>query len=703
MAADGSIIIDTRLNTAGFGKGAANLKAQFNLLGSSVKKLGRLIAAAFSVSAIVAFSKEAIELGSNLQEVQNVVDVTFTTMNEQVDAFAKSATKTAGLSETMAKRYAGTFGAMAKSFRFTEEEAYSMSTALTQLVGDVASFYNITQDEAYTKLSAVFTGETEALKNLGVAMTQTALDDFALRKGLGKTASAMTEQEKVALRYQFVMEQLAGASGDFLRTSDSWANQTRLLSLQFDQLKATVGQGLINALTPAIKAVNTLLERFQKFADSFLDFTIAAFGNTGSASAGISATAESAGELAENIEAAGKAAKKYLTPFDEIVKLGSEAESGSSVGSIAGAALGGTTTIGVDAQDNVSPVIERISEKMQELLAPLQSIDFSPLMGALANLGVEFGELGEKISGALEWSWFNILTPLATWAIEDLAPASVDTLSAALDTLSDSLDVAANGIEELYAGAQPIFAWLGETAVIAIAKIKERFESWGDWLEKESPQITGICKNLGSIISNVWIIAEPALTSLRSYWGMVFDRITSTAQKKASAIVSNLKIITDFLSSEMMKGVYNNIAGYINAILEIVTNGINSIIDAANTLSFEVPEWVPAIGGQTFGFELERISAPQIPYLAKGAVIPPNAPFMAVLGDQKHGNNIEAPEDLIRRIVREESANASSEEVPALLRQLIDVVCGIEVGDSTIGQAANRFNAKMAVITGGNA
>lgn len=117
---------------------------------------------------------------------------------------------------------------MANAFGFSEKESYKMSTALTGLAGDVASFYNISQDEAFTKLKSVFSGETETLKDLGIVMTQTALDQYALANGFGKTTSAMTEQEKVALRYAFVQQQLQNATGDFSRTSDQWANQIRI-------------------------------------------------------------------------------------------------------------------------------------------------------------------------------------------------------------------------------------------------------------------------------------------------------------------------------------------------------------------------------------------------------------------------------------------------------------------------------------------
>ncbi len=209
------------------------------------KKAGIVLAGAFAVKQIVDFGKECIELGSDLSEVQNVVDVTFPKMKAQVNDFAKSAAGNFGLSETMAKKFTGAYGAMSKSFGFTEKEAYNMSTALTGLAGDVASFYNLSQDEAYTKLKSVFTGETETLKDLGVVMTQNALDAYAMANGYGKVTAKMSEQEKVALRYKFVQDQLSASAGDFLRTSDSWANQTRLLSLQFESLKASIGQGLI--------------------------------------------------------------------------------------------------------------------------------------------------------------------------------------------------------------------------------------------------------------------------------------------------------------------------------------------------------------------------------------------------------------------------------------------------------------------------
>ena len=405
MAADGSVIIDTRMDTSGVQNGVSAIKQSFNGLGSAVKKIGLLIGGAFAVGKLVQFGKECVELGSDLAEVQNVVDVTFTTMSDKVNEFAKNAMTSAGLSETMAKRYVGTFGAMSKSFGFSESQAYDMSTALTQLTGDVASFYNISQDLAYIKLKSVFTGETETLKDLGVVMTQSALDQFALANGYGKTTSAMTEQEKVALRLAFVQKQLSAASGDFIRTSDSWANQVRVMQLQLQSLKATVGQGLINLFTPVLKVINILLGKLATLANAFKSFTELitgkkSSGQTGASGAGLAGTdaiadtADQYGEAADNAEKladatndtadatkkATKAAKGYLSPLDEINNYSTDKSADSSP-KVPGA-TGGLADQMKDAVQNVDygkvaegeTVFDKISDSAKKLADLLKKL-----------------------------------------------------------------------------------------------------------------------------------------------------------------------------------------------------------------------------------------------------------------------------------------------------------------------------------------
>lgn len=412
MAADGSVIIDTRMDTTGVQNGVSAIKQSFNGLGSAVKKIGLLIGGAFAVGKLVQFGKECVELGSDLTEVQNVVDVTFTTMSDKVNEFAKNAMTSAGLSETMAKRYVGTFGAMSKSFGFSESQAYDMSTALTQLTGDVASFYNISQDLAYIKLKSVFTGETETLKDLGVVMTQSALDQYALANGYGKTTSAMTEQEKVALRFAFVQEQLSAASGDFIRTSDSWANQVRVMQLQLQSLKATVGQGLINIFTPVLKVINILLGKLATLANAFKSFTELitgkkSSGQTSGSGAGlartdaIADTADQYGQAADNAEKladankdnatatkkANKETKNYLSSLDEVHKATSTGSNSSSTPSSSGGSGGagnsglpssvgnvdyGNLAEGETALDKISDSAKKLADLLKKLWKPFQ-------------------------------------------------------------------------------------------------------------------------------------------------------------------------------------------------------------------------------------------------------------------------------------------------------------------------------------------
>lgn len=397
------------------------------------KKAGLALAGAFAVKKLVDFGSECLKLGSDLSEVQNVVDVTFPLMSKKVDEFAQSAAMSFGLSETMAKKYTGTFGAMAKAFGFSESAAYDMGTTLTGLSGDVASFYNLSQDEAYTKLKSVFTGETESLKDLGVVMTQSALDSYALANGFGKTTSAMTEAEKVALRYQFVQNQLALATGDFARTSDSWANQTKILALQFDSLKASIGQGLINLFTPILKGINTLLGKLSTLANAFKSFTELITGKKASAggaapvedlsgaadaaTSGLDGASGAADGLSNSTQGVGKAAKKAakdmkaLMGFDRVNKISSPDDSsdddtgtggtgGGTGGSVGSPVDYGELAKGDTIIDEVESKFKGLIDRCKELAGIFKTgftIGFGDSEKKIASIKTHIGGIGESL------------------------------------------------------------------------------------------------------------------------------------------------------------------------------------------------------------------------------------------------------------------------------------------------------------------
>lgn len=221
---------------------------------SGLQSLGNLLQDA--ARKFADFVKDGISYASDLDEVQNVIDVTFGNSADAVNQYAKDAIQQYGLSELAAKKYAGSLGAMLKSSGVAGDELTEMATSLVGLTGDMASFYNLDPEEAFSKLSSAIAGETEPLRSLGINMNVANLEAYALSKGIDKAWSSMTQAEQTTLRYQYIMENAADAQGDFARTSDSLANQSKTLSQQLQSVGGKIGSAFIPYLKDAAKALN---------------------------------------------------------------------------------------------------------------------------------------------------------------------------------------------------------------------------------------------------------------------------------------------------------------------------------------------------------------------------------------------------------------------------------------------------------------
>ena len=221
---DGSVRFKADLNHNNFDRGLSAMQHQVDKFGSTLKKLAGTVALAFGTAALVNFGKESLMLASDIEEVQNVIDVTFGRGAKQIEEFAKSAAEAYGLSELSAKQYTGTMGAMLKSSGLAVGAAQEMSIALTGLTGDLASFYNLDTDTAFEKIRSGISGETEPLKQLGIHMSVANLEAYALTQGITKSYNAMSQAEQVMLRYNYLVSVTADAQGDFARTSNSLAN-----------------------------------------------------------------------------------------------------------------------------------------------------------------------------------------------------------------------------------------------------------------------------------------------------------------------------------------------------------------------------------------------------------------------------------------------------------------------------------------------
>lgn len=553
MTADGSIVIQVRLDSQAAIRGASKLESHFEKVGRKISRIGRILGSAFAVQQLVRFGKAAIELGSDLEEVQNVVDVTFGSLNSEINEFARNAVTQFGLSELSAKQFTSTMGAMLKSMGLSTREAADMGMAIAGLAGDMASFYNLDPAEAFYKIRSGISGEIEPLRQLGINLSVANLEQFALTQGITKSYNAMTQQEQALLRYNYLLSVTADAQGDFARTSDSWANQTRILSEQFNSLKASIGQGLISAFTPVLRWINTIIAGLQTVANVFRQVMALLFGKTTSSGAGavqksvsqvaggfgaaadgaqslaegVGAAASGAKELAKNTAAARKEAEKAILPFDTLTILhdNSTGSGGGAGGKGSGISAGGIDLgdMGPDAapiEDTISPQIKAIVDKILYYLKPLQEINFAPLKVSLSNLKTAFGNLGNTIGDALEWAWFNILVPLATWTIEDYVPEMVGVFTAALGALNDILESLQPYGEWLWDKfLEPIAEWTGGMIVDVLSSLADSLTKIGDWAKTHKRTVALMALAAASFAA-AWTLVNGAVTVWNSIAGL---------------------------------------------------------------------------------------------------------------------------------------------------------------------------------------
>ncbi len=235
-----------------------NYNKSINSLISSLAKL-------VSAGMIVKFGKDCLQAASDMQKAEGVISTTFSTTTDTINQWVKKQAADFGLSDKAAKNYIGTFGLMARQFHFTEEQAAKMGIELTKLSGDVASFYNQEDKVAANKLNSIFTGEANGLKDYGIILTEAQLSAYALAKGIAKPFKDMSDQEKVLVRYQYVMEKLAYVQGDFARNSDKLSNSTKSLKLNLENLKVEVGRELIPVVNEGLITVTNILKAASPF------------------------------------------------------------------------------------------------------------------------------------------------------------------------------------------------------------------------------------------------------------------------------------------------------------------------------------------------------------------------------------------------------------------------------------------------------
>ena len=475
------------------------------------------------------FGSQAIQTASDLEEVQNVVNVSFGSMANEVEAFAKTAIWSFGMSELTAKQTASTFMAMANGMGLAMKDGKNMSLQLTALAGDMASFYNVRQDVAQTALNSIFTGETESLKKFGIVMTEANLSAFALSRGITKSYSAMSQAEKVALRYHYVLKATANAQGDFVRTSGSWANQVRVLKEQFNQLLGILGKGLIQVLTPIVQVLNKLLSYLIAIGNAIAK--LFGGGKITSISGSMADASGSAGDLNNNIgDASGsledannnaKKLQKTIASFDELNVLNSK-DTSSSSGSGSGGTGGGISG-GLEIPDYTTQVEEG-------------SLKLGKLGETLTNLAQSFARLAKSL--------WDVLIP----AFEAFYKNGLEKATKAIGNLINEM-----------------LKFLGG-----------ELDKWSNWLTENKDQIAIFATNLGRIVEPLalivteilkvaWDALATALTLIGDAVRAIGDAIINMDLKDLSTVLSILLAITSIKAgvevSKMFRSMNRDIDG----------------------------------------------------------------------------------------------------------------------------------------------
>ncbi len=394
---------------------------------NKLAKMGTSLMKYFSFAAIIASITKLITsttgLASQLEEIQNVVDVAFGNMSYKIEKFSKNALEAFGLSELSAKKTASSFMAMSVGMNISSNKSSNMAIAITALSADMASFYNITHDMATTALSSIWTGETETLKRYGIVMTEVNLQHFALSNGINKNINSMTQAEKTTLRYLYVTDALRLAQGDFARTSNSWANQIRILQERFKALSTIIGSGIIAALTPLVQFINLVVSKLLFFAQVLQTVFSSLFGKKSNPNAG---AVDSANEAAKaqggytnalkKSDSQAKKNQKTLAGFDEINNIGNQSSSGTDEDPTAGGGdgfginfddmdFGEPDTTGID---NAATKVRLIIENLLSFLDNNKAMIYAIIGGIAAflltlQMPVIIGSITTAIAGLVGW------------------------------------------------------------------------------------------------------------------------------------------------------------------------------------------------------------------------------------------------------------------------------------------------------------
>lgn len=492
---DGSIRINTAINAVPIDNGLAQIE-------NKIKSMAATIGLAFGVKELIDFGKRSIDAASDLAEAQNVVDTAFGAMSWKMEQFAATALKTYGISELTAKNMGSTYMAMAKGMGVATDAASDMAVTLTGRLSDIMSFYNKTQSEVDTIGRALITGETEPLKAIGVVMTQTNLSAYAMAQGFAKTYDEMSSNEQLLVRYKYFLEQTALAQDDFAKTSEGWANQTRLLDERLNEFMTNLGSVIMNVLTPALQfaneAVTFLNDLFFGGNDNAEDIT----------------AAKNAEAITDEVTSMGTAADKskkklnnLLSGFDELHII-SGAGSDKDKENTTDAGIDTSNLLGVNLEadtETASKAAKKYREILEEIYFTIKNHPFTKaIVGVFETVGNLLDGFSNKKYNVSTFvnAILDILGAIVAFktigSIVKTITSSISALKTALTVAGTALGIGAGGFA-LATGIAAGFALImGGIVALSKAIMSEKIEKkFGD-IRLSFEQIEELCEPIGS-------------------------------------------------------------------------------------------------------------------------------------------------------------------------------------------------------------
>lgn len=531
------------------------------------------------------------------------------------------------------------------------------SDAIKQQEAAVASIekeWNAMNDKLDKQNAAIREGEAELDRmkakagELGTQLGNTGKNAGKIQEGLDKASQGMeafTKRVKMLAKRALVFTIIARALAalrDWLADVVAVNGEARDAIAQLKGALLTLAQPLVQIIIPAFTALVKVLATVVSFIANIVS---ALFGTTAKESANAAKSLNDQKNAYKGVGGAAKSASKQLASFDEINKLSGEGGGGSGI------ILPDFSTAANFA------FLDKIADKLKKIGQDIVNL-FKDVTGFIGN--VFSGDWGAALDNIINFvSHARIL-------LADLLDFVGYIFGAIIDTIIEKCGLAGTPVGDMLTGIKDIV----QGALGLISGILT-----GD-LEKMKQSVIQMLTGVKTFVFGIWDWFKLGLTSLLDWLdGKTngrFHEIIELAKTYVSDVIDGVKQIfggfIDFLTGvftldwekawegikEIFRGIWNTIVGVLEAAVNLIIKGINWLISKLNSLQIKIPDW---LGGGSFGFNIRPIAELQIPRLAKGAIIPPNREFMAVLGDQKQGTNIEAPADLIRQIVREEINN----------------------------------------------